>query len=79
MNIVPMSHFKYLIVLGCVSLLMACGQKGPLVVKDTSLEIDRTYINKVKSDSVTAQLSIAPSAKAAKQRDPELQREGYHP
>ena len=77
MNIVPMSQLKYLILLSCISLLTACGQKGPLVVKDTLLDIDRAYLNKVKSVPETSHDSITPSIKTVKQRDLELQMEGY--
>ncbi len=79
MNIVSMSHFKYLILLSCVSLLMACGQKGPLIVKDSASDIDQAYVNKVKSVPVATQDSIAASKKIPKQKDLELHNEEYKP
>ena len=77
MNIVPMSQLKYLILLSCISLLTACGQKGPLVVKDTLLDIDRAYPNKVKSVPETTHGAITPLTKTVKQKDLELRKEGY--
>ncbi len=79
MNIVPMSHFKCLILLSCVSLLMACGQKGPLIIKDTSLDIDRAYANTVKSVPVATQDATVASIKIAKEKEFELPEEGYKP
>jgi len=77
MNIVLMSQLKYLILLSCISLLTACGQKGPLVVKDTVLDIDRAYLKKVKPVPETTYGSITPSIKTAKQKDLELRKKGY--
>jgi len=77
MNIVPMSHLKYLIFLSGLSLLMACGQKGSLVVNDTAL--NQAYAKKVKPVPVAAPSPKTPLIKTAKQRGSELDNKGYKP
>lgn len=77
MNTVTMSQLKYLILLSCISLFPGCGQKGPLVINDTALEIDRAYQNKIKPVPQATQGSTISTTQALKQKELELLNKGY--